>query len=62
MSTPLSIECPVHFRRHGHGSAKELRPGNEPDAACPPRLPRIARLMALAIRFAGLIRRGEAKD
>ena len=27
MSTTLTIELPVHFRRCGHGSRKELRPG-----------------------------------
>jgi hypothetical protein len=30
MTTPLTFECKVHFHRRGHGSRKELRPGEEP--------------------------------
>ncbi len=59
MSTPLTFECKVHFHRQGRGSRKELRPGEEPRPAVEPgRVPRIARLMALAIRFEQLLRDG----
>jgi hypothetical protein len=59
MSTPLTIECALPCR-HGRGSARELVAG--PTAALPAvvpgRVPRLARLMALAIRFDGLLRAG----
>jgi len=59
MSTPLTFECKVHFHRRGRGSRKELRSGEEPLPAVEPgRVPRIARLMALAIRFERLLRDG----
>jgi hypothetical protein len=60
MTETLTVECDVHFYRRGRGSRKELRPGGEPPRpATPGRVPRIARLMALAIRFDGLLRAGE---
>jgi len=60
MSVPFTIECDVHFHRRGQGSRKELRDGPEPQPAIEPgRMPRVARLMALAIRFDGLLRAGE---
>ena len=60
MTAPLTIECTVHCRRHGHGSAKELATGAPPaaPAVVSGRVPRLARLMALAIRFDGLLRAG----
>jgi hypothetical protein len=60
MSAPLTIKCVVHCRRHGHGSAKTLAAGAEPapQTVVPGRVPRLARLMALAIRFEGLLRAG----
>lgn len=59
MTTPLTFECQVHFHRRGRGSRKELRPGEEPLGPVEPgRVPRIARLMALAIRFERLLREG----
>lgn len=55
---PLTIECKVHFQRRGSGSRKELRQGSEPrDQVDPGRVPRVARLMALAIRFDSLLRK-----
>jgi hypothetical protein len=60
MTTPLTIECHVHFHRRSKGSRKELHPGPTPQGPVlpPGRVPRIARLMALAIRFSQLIRDG----
>ena len=59
MTTPLKIESEFHFDRRGRGFRKELKPGEGPrHPAEPGRLPRVARLMALAIRCEGLIRDG----
>jgi hypothetical protein len=59
MSTTLTIELPVHFHRCGHGSRKELRSGAEPPPLPPGRVPRVTRLMALALRFDQLVRTGQ---
>jgi hypothetical protein len=59
MSTTLTIELPVHFHRCGHGSRKELRCGSETPPLPPGRVPRVARLMALALRFDELVRSGQ---
>jgi hypothetical protein len=60
MTKPVTIECDLHVRRRPKGrhelgngvvvSAAELEPG---------RVPRVARLMALAIRFEHLVRTGQ---
>ena len=63
MSKPLIVECQFHFRRRGRGSRKEVVAGQAP--ALPRltgRVPRVARLMALAIRFDRLIREGVVSD
>ena len=59
----LVIESKVHFTRTGRGR-KELRTGASPIATPVPagRTPRISRLMALAIRFEGLVASGEVSD
>ena len=58
-TTPLKIECDVHFDRRGRGSRKVLETGPRPfRPAEPGRVPRVSRLMALAIRCDGLIRDG----
>jgi hypothetical protein len=58
---PLSIECDVHFTKHGRGR-KELESGVEPPAPTPGRVPRVARLLALAHRLERLVRTGVVKD
>jgi hypothetical protein len=59
MKTPLTIECEVHFNRKGRGSRKVLETGPKPfRPAAPGRVPRVARLMALAIRCDRLLRDG----
>jgi hypothetical protein len=57
----LTVEREVHFNRtsRGRGYRKELRVGPKPEVVEPGRVPRVARLMALAIRFDRLIRNGE---
>jgi hypothetical protein len=56
MSTTLTIELPVHFHRCGHGSRKEMRCGAQTPALPAGRVPRVSRLMALALRFDELVR------
>jgi hypothetical protein len=60
MTASLTIECAVHFEQRRRGR-KELAVGPAP-AAPPGRVPRVARLLALAHRFAGLLRDGVARD
>lgn len=57
----ITIQSKVHFRR-GHRSKKELRHGAETPSAPTGVVPRVARLMALAIRFDQLIRDGVVAD
>ena len=59
MRTTLTIELPVHFHRCGHGSRKEMRSGAQAPALRPGRVPRVSRLMALALRFDELVRTGQ---
>ena len=63
MNAPLTVECPIHFRSRGPGSRQAVPATKKPPAAAPPaRVPRVARLMALALRFDELIRSGEVAD
>jgi hypothetical protein len=61
MSTALTVECAVHFDRQAHGR-QCLAEGPEPPRPPAGRVPRVARLMALALRFDGLVRSGAVKD
>ena len=56
----VTVECPVYFRT-GRFGAREMRPGAGTNAHPPPpaRTPKIARQMALALRFEGMLHRGE---
>jgi hypothetical protein len=56
----ITIERKVHFG-HGPRARKELREG-EAKAMATGRVARVSRIMALAIRFEGLIRDGVVKD
>ena len=58
----FTVAGTVHFARCGKGGRKEMVAGPAPAPVEPGRVPRIARLMALAIRFDGLIRAGVVKD
>jgi len=61
MSDPLIIERTVSFYRRGRA-----RKRRGPDKPCPPaaggRVPRVARLLALALRFDQLLRSGAVAD
>ena len=61
----LTVECNVRFER-GRRSRKRMKvrqPGSpEPPAPDPGNVPRVSRLMALAIRFDRLLRDGAVKD
>ncbi len=58
----ITIESNFHFST-GRSGKKRLRLGtNPPPRPIPPRIPRLSRLMALAIHFDGLIREGVVKN
>ena len=60
----LTLKCPVHFRRGSKGRV-EIKAGRQvmPVAPAPSgRVPKVARLMALAIKFDGMLQRGEVRD
>lgn len=61
-STPtgLTVAGTIHFARRG--KAKELRDGPAPAPVAPGRVPRVARLMALALKFERLVREGAVAD
>lgn len=63
MSTSLTVELAFHAERTLRGR-KSLRQGKAPPRpALPPgRVPRVARLLALAHHFDGLLRQGLVKD
>ncbi|MBP3954806.1 hypothetical protein J8F10_05860 [Gemmata sp. G18] len=56
----LTVAGTIHFARRGR--TKELRVGPAPVPPEPGRVPRVSRLMALAVRFEDLIRAGEVTD
>ena len=62
MSKSLTFQTKVHFRR-SHKGRKQLQAGeSSTQPADSGRVPRVSRLMALAIRFDGLIRQGTFTD
>lgn len=59
-----TVECPVRFERATNGR-KRLQTANSPlpsPPLTPGRVPRVARLLALAHRFEALLRSGEVKN
>jgi hypothetical protein len=58
------LKCPFQLTRQGKGASRQLVP--KPKAAKPlpvgERLPRVTRLMALAIRFEELVRAGTIRN
>jgi len=61
MTRPLKITKDVHFRSMERGR-KELREGAEESVPTLGKVPRLARLLALALRMEDLCRRGEVAD
>jgi len=59
----ITVACKVHFKTGASGH-RRLRQGEAPVplAVEPGRVPRLARLMALAIHFDGLIRKGAVRN
>ena len=64
MTTPLTLTCPVPVQRRRRRQRRDGSPGSEsaPPPLPPGRVPRVARLMALAIRFDLLLREGVVAD
>ena len=60
MNTPWSVEFDLHIDRERRGR-KQLREGQAPIPA-PARVPRVAKLLALAHRFERLVRDGKVAD
>ena len=60
MTRGITVTTKVHFGR-GRESRKKLRNGQEP-AAVPGRVPRVSKLMALAIKFDQMLRDGIMAD
>ena len=61
MTPTFTMDCNVQFVGRGRGSRKRP-PSDRASAAEAGRVPRVSRLMALAIRFDQLIRAGEVTD
>ncbi|MBS0210425.1 MAG: hypothetical protein JSS27_15890 [Planctomycetes bacterium] len=57
----ITIEHKVHFG-FGRRARRVLHEGDAPPSPAPGRVPRVARLMALAIRFESLLRDGAVAD
>ena len=59
MSKPMTFECDIHF--HRRGSRRHMAEGPQPTASItePGKVPRVSRLMALAILCDALIAAGE---
>lgn len=57
----MEIECPVHFRKARAGR-KKLSRGSAPPPVAEGTIPRVSRLVAMAIRFDRLVREGQVRD
>jgi hypothetical protein len=62
LNVPLRVEESVHFGRGVHRGHRRVEPGPGPADRPTGRVPRVAKLMALVIRFEGLVRAGVVKD
>ena len=61
MTKGLTVTKSVHFRR-GRKGKRVIKEGAAPTPSDPGRVPRITRLMALAIHMEGLVRSGEVES
>jgi hypothetical protein len=57
--TPMTIEVPVSFQTVGRCGRKALPAGTDQPSVPPGRVPRVSRLMALALRLDELVRTGQ---
>ena len=57
--TTMTIEVPVSFQPVGRCGRQALRPTADQSSVPPGRVPRVARLMALALRLDELVRTGQ---
>jgi hypothetical protein len=57
----LTVSEAIHFGRRGKGGRKEIVAGPTPQVPHG-RVPRLARLMALALRFDAMVRQGSVAD
>jgi hypothetical protein len=62
MNLTMTIEVPVTFPRPSRGSLTEPDSGVEAARLPPGRVPRVARLMALALRLEELVRTGQVAN
>ena len=62
MSLTMTIEVPVPCHPPGRGSHKELRSGADSASLSLGRVPRVARLMALALRLDALVRSRQIRN
>jgi hypothetical protein len=58
----IQVETTLPVRPRRHESGKGGQPDMNSDAGSRPRIPRITRLMALAIKFQDMVDRGEVRD
>src|SRR5262245_15220095 len=62
MSLTMTVEVPVSFPHPGRGNPKELRSDAESSSSPLGRVPRVSRLMALALRLDELVRTGQVAN
>lgn len=58
----ITVKRKIQFTREAHGRRRVAPATTEPKPVEPGRVPRISRLMAVAIRLDGLLRTGEVSD
>ena len=61
-NSAIQVEVTLQVRPRRHESRKGGQPDSVPDVGSRPRIPRITRLMALAIKFQEMVERGEVRD
>ncbi len=61
MTASLTVTCKIHLPSTRTSKRKVVVAGEAPPPAPAGRVPHVARLMALAIRFDGLLQRGEVR-
>jgi len=62
MTTTMTIEVPVDFQPLGRCGRRGVAPPEDKPSLPPGRVPRVARLMALALRLEELVRTGQVRN